>query len=158
MCSTRPRLISSKLTPLYKFILPALWISLFGSFTLLLFFTSTFQGPSGSPPHPYIKWIFFGGSVIGTAVWRISCIPLKKVLLDGNDLIISNYSRQVRVSLRHVTRISEGRFANPRCIRVAFDERIGFGTRMSFMPEQRFLWPWQEHPTARELRRSTGAK
>jgi hypothetical protein len=62
------------------------------------------------------------------------CIPLKRVLINGGDLIVSNYARQVRVPLRRIRHISEGRLQNPRSIKLVFDEDFGFGASVSFLP------------------------
>jgi hypothetical protein len=144
------------MTAVYKFILPAMWISGFGLGTVGLF-SSAFHGSNGDPPPPELKWIFLAVWIIGTAVWYRCCIPLKRVSINGGDLIISNYARQVRVPLRRIRRISEGRFQNPRSIKLAFDEDFGFGASVSFMPAQIFLWPWQEHPIAKQLRQLSNA-
>jgi hypothetical protein len=151
-----PQLISSKMTIVYKFLLPPLWSSGFGIATIGLF-SSVFHDAGGDPPPPELKWIFLLVWFLGSVVWYRFCIPLKRVLMNGSDLIISNYVREVRVPLRRIRRVSEGRFQNPRSIRVFFDEDVGFGASVLFMPTQKFVWPWQEHPIAEELRRQSGS-
>jgi hypothetical protein len=138
------------MTAVYKFVLPAMWISVFGFVTFWLF-SSAFHGSGGGPPPP-VKWIFLVVWVIGTAVWYRCCIPLKRVSMNGGELIVSNYAREIRVPLRRIRRISESRFQNPRSIKLAFDEDLGFGASIVFIPAQIFLWRWQEHPIARQLR------
>jgi hypothetical protein len=155
IASHERQLISSKWTVTYKFVLPAGWITLFGWGTLGLF-TYAFHDSHGGLPPPQLKWVFLVVWLIGSIVWYRSCIPLKRVLISGGDLIISNYAREVRVPLARIRRISEGRFQNPRSKRLVFNKDIRFGASVLFMPTQRFLWPWQEHPIASELRRLSG--
>jgi hypothetical protein len=144
------QLISSQWTAVYKFILPTVWISVFGLGTLGLF-SSAFDQGTARPPYE-LKWIFLGVWVLGTGIWYRYCIPLKRVSIDGGDLIVSNYVNEVRVPLSRIRRVSEGRFQNPRTITVVFDEDSKLGASILFMPPARFIWPWQEHPVAKQLR------
>ena len=77
---------------------------------------------------------------------------LKKVAIDSDGLVISNYFREVRVPWRNIVDVSGSRWVNTRQIKLAFDRDIGFGTSIIFMPKIRLLWPGQESPIAQELR------
>jgi hypothetical protein len=145
------QLISSQWTVIYKFILPTVWISGFGLGTLALF-SSAFDVGTVTPPYE-VEWIFLGLWVLGTALFYRYCIPLKRVSIDGGELIVSNYAKEVRVPLSGIRRVSEGRFQSPRTIRVVFDADSGLGTTIMFMPPMGFVWPWQEHPVATQLRK-----
>ncbi|HEY1755328.1 MAG TPA: hypothetical protein VGG72_08020 [Bryobacteraceae bacterium] len=150
----KTRIISSKMTIFYKIILPAMWISFFGVATFGLF-SSAFGGPGGTPPLPEDKWEVLGLGLIGAAVWRYF-IPLKRVSMNGGDLIVSNYVREVRVPFRRIRRVSESRFEHPRSIKIFFDEDTGFGAMILFLPVFMFR-PWREHPTTKRLRELSGS-
>jgi hypothetical protein len=79
-------------------------------------------------------------------------IRLKKVAIDSDGLIVSNYFREVRVPWRNILEVSGSRWVNTRQVKVTFDRDIGFGRSIVFMPTFRLLWPGQEHPIAHELR------
>ena len=95
---------------------------------------------------------------VGSVVWFRFSIALKKILIDGSDLIISNYSREYRVPLTRLRRIVELRFVSPQTIKLIFDEDVGPGASVIFLPTQKYLWPWQEHPIVKELRRLSDAR
>lgn len=83
---------------------------------------------------------------------------LKKVAMDSDGLVISNYVREVRVPWRNIIQVSGSRWINTRQVTVTFDRDFGFGSSIIFMPKVRFLWPGQEHPIAEELREMMGIK
>ena len=133
-----PRVISSAQTFINKFILPfvvvavfAYGISLAGSRVLPIF------APVGVLVAASIYWFY---------------VRLKKVGIDSDGLVISNYVREVRVPWRDVIKVTGNRWKKTHQVTITFDRDIGFGTSIIFMPKFRFLWPGQEHPIAQELR------
>ena len=108
----------------------------------------------------------FGVAVGGRAVWPF-LFPLmvavgvsiyryygrvKKVAVDADGLVISDFLREIRVPWRDIVQVSGSRWVSTRQITVTFDRDLGFGYSIIFMPKTRILWPGQEHPAARELR------
>jgi len=89
--------------------------------------------------------VLFGASLY----WYYS--RLKKVAIDSNGLVISNYLREVRVPWREIIDVSGSRWINTRQVKVTFDRDIGFGASITFMPKARLLWLGQESPIAQEL-------
>jgi len=133
-----PRVISSAQTFITKFILPfvvvgvlAYGLSLAGSRVLPIF------APVGVLVVLSIYWYY---------------VRLKKVAIDSDGLVISNYVREVRIPWRDIIKISGSRWEKTHQVTVTFDRNTGFGTSIVFMPKFRFLWPGQEHPIAQELR------
>jgi hypothetical protein len=57
-----PRELSSRLTPRCKFIVPAIWISLFGMGTAVVFVTEVSADPRGQRLPPEVTWLML-------AVW-----------------------------------------------------------------------------------------
>ena len=91
-----------------------------------------------------------GVLVFGSIYWYY--VRLKKVAIDHDGLVISNYVREVRVPWRDVIKVTGSRWEKTHQVTVTFDHDIGFGPSIVFMPKFRFLWPGQEHPVAQELR------
>ena len=133
-----PRVISSAQTFITKFILPfvvigvlAFGLRLAGNGVLPIF------APVGVLVALSIYWFY---------------VRLKKVAIDSDGLVISNYVREVRVPWRDVVEVTGNRWEKTHQVTVTFNRDIGFGTSIVFMPKFRFLWPGQEHPIAQELR------
>lgn len=130
------RVISSALTFFYKFVFPLGWIAGFG----------LLAGPRDFPwPVFAVIWVF--GSV--AFCWGLG--RLKRVAVDADGLVISNYVREVRIPWRGVFDARGGMGYQP-LITVTFYNDIGFGTSITFMPKIRRLGTFQEHPVAQELR------
>jgi len=133
-----PRVISSAQTFITKFILPFVVVA------ILTYGISL----AGSRVLPLLAPV--GVLVVVSIYWYY--IRLKKVAIDSDGLLISNYVREVRVPWRDIIEVTGSRWVKTRQVTVTFDRDIGFGTFIVFMPRFRFLWPGQEHPIAQELR------
>ena len=77
---------------------------------------------------------------------------VKKVTVDVNGLMVSNFLREIRVPWRDIVKVSGSRWVSTRQVTITMDRDLGFGTSIIFMPKTRLLWPGQEHPAAQELR------
>jgi hypothetical protein len=133
-----PRVISSAQTFIVKFILPFVVVGVM-----------TFGAAVGG------RWIwpFFFPLIAMVAVsfyWYY--LRLKKVAVDADGLVISNFVREIRVPWRDIVEISGSRWVSTRQITIRLDRDFGFGDSIIFMPKTRILWPGQEHPAAQELR------
>jgi len=76
-----------------------------------------------------------------------------RVSLDGDALLISKFSREVRVPLLWIVEVYG---IQRHWIRIVFDRDIGFGTRIKFIPLTRLVGLDQEHPFVAELRQLAG--
>jgi hypothetical protein len=132
-----PRVISSAQTFSIKFILPFVFVA----FTFPL---------SLAGRRDMLGFLALGVLIGSSLYWYYS--RLKKVAVDSDGLVISNYVREVRVPWRNIVDVSGSRWVNTRQIKVTFDRDIGFGTSIIFKPKVRLLWPGQESPIAQELR------
>jgi len=133
-----PRVISSAQTFVAKFILPFVIVA------VLAFGLSR----TGNRVLPIFAPV--GVLVVASIYWFY--VRLKKVAIDSEGLVISNYVREVRVPWRDIIKVTGSRWAKTRQVTVTFDRDIGFGTSIVFMPKFLFQWPVQEHPIAEELR------
>lgn len=141
------RVLSSSAVPFYKFVLPYLWFVCWGAPPFIF---------DALDPH-LVK--FLGVGIIGSCLLAMYSSRLRKVILDGEWLVISDYSRspsEFRVPLTSVSEIRASRWSKTKDVVLFFYDDVGFGNRVRFLPKTRFLWPWQEHPIAAELRQLTG--
>ena len=100
----------------------------------------------------WLIFLPFGVVAAWSVYWYY--VRLKKVAIDSNGLVISNYAREVRVPWRDILQVSGNRWVNTHQVTIAFDRYIGFATSIVFMPKVRFLWPGQQHPIAQEPKNS----
>lgn len=143
------RTISSAQTFLIKVILPVVWIGGFSAATIFLF-----AGGSGErgAPDPSLKWTFLLVTLLGTALFYWSCIPLKRVELDDSALYVSNYRTDITVPLRDVESITENRWINVHPVTIHLVRDTEFGSRIVFMPTRRWFAFFSSHPIVAELR------
>ncbi len=158
-----PRTLSSAQTFLTKIIFPLIWIGGFALATASLFLApGSWQGNSGVPPDPNLKWLFLGITLVGGLLISWSCIRLKRVRMDDHMLYVSNYATEIAVPLANVARISENRWLRDHPVTVEFYAQTEFGARIVFMPKTRWQWwkSWSPHPVVQEIRtavaRATG--
>ena len=133
-----PRVISSAQTFIIKFIIPVVAVVFFA-------FANTLADRGTWP-----IFLPLEGIACVSIYWYY--VRLKKVAIDSEGLVISNYIREVRVPWRDIIKATGSRWLKTRQVAVTFDRDIGFGTSIVFMPKFRFLWPGREHPIAQELR------
>jgi len=144
------RELSSTWTFFYKFVFPTLWIGMFAMGTLLMFVVpDSFKGGGDVRE---IRWFFAGATVVGGAFIYWACIRLKKVSLDANTLVVSNYRHQVEVPLRDVEAISGSLFMSPELIWLRLRNPTILGTKVVFMPKVRLSFGFSRHPLVAELR------
>jgi hypothetical protein len=106
--------------------------------------------PMTPPPNIYFK-IFVALSLTGFLYACIQAFRLKTIELDGNDLLISNFGKQIRVPLNTVSAVKGG-LAGRNPIKLEFRIATDFGESIKFLPPQRSMWLWQRHPLVKELR------
>ena len=148
------RQLSSRLTPWYKFGVPACWILAFGMGTAVVVVAEVSAGPHGRRLEPALRWLMLAVWIGASGLIWWFCCRLKLVWLDGGALWISNYRREDRVPLDRVLAVTENRWVNIRPVTVEFRPPTAFGPRIVFMPQVRWLLFWGPHPIAVELRRA----
>jgi hypothetical protein len=148
------RLLSSRWTFVVKYVYPPVWIGGFGVLTLLLFIAPEyFLSRSGDPPPVWVDNLFVVVWIVVSILIVATTIPLKRVFLDGNRLVVSNFRRDARIPLSDIATVTQNRWLKTRPVTVAFRNRTPFGRRIQFMPPTRINWRfWQEDPVVDELR------
>ncbi len=135
------RRISSSMTVIHKFVLPTLWTGGLAAGTVAMFV-------AGDPS----TWPFLGALILsgGLVCWH--GVPLKRVAIDGDELVVSNYRRTIRVPLGAIRCVTE---YGPVCslpVWIDFDSRTEFGRTIKFIPQAR-KFAFFTHPIVGELRR-----
>jgi len=130
------------MTVVYKFIFPAVWIGLFGFGTVAVLL--------GNQPE---KRIFLAVLIIGTSVIGWLCFPLKRISIEGSDLIISNFRRECRVPLSNISDVTENVMINIHPVWIHFRRPTEFGQKIMFMPTARMFAFFSTHPIVAELKR-----
>lgn len=103
-----------------------------------------------SDPSFVIAAIVLCGALFG-AFWAYR---LKTVWLDGNDLIVSNFKKTIRVPLARVSGVRGGRGGRDS-IKLDLGTDTEFGDTIEFLtPSLPYysLWPWERNPLVKELR------
>ena len=145
--------LSSRWTPFYKFLLPllaagAICVGAWRAFARPDELNLPPGMPQASGGYLFLAVAAIVAVIIGWSVGR-----LKRIELEGDDLIISNYRAEIRVSLSAVENISAPSRSNPKRYTLTFDESTDFGRRVTFMPPM--VWslnPWKEPEEVDELR------
>ena len=125
-----------------KFIFPSLWITGFGAGAIAVFLAA-------APPYRGRDFLFAwaAGSLF---IWW-ACARLKKVRIDGSNLYVSNYLREICVPADAVSDITENRWLNIHPVTIHFRHDTPFGRSIVFMPKSRLI-PFLSHPIVKELR------
>jgi len=122
------RELSSSLTFFNKYIFVALWCGSFGIGTLTMFLSTSVDDPS--------KYLFLAAWIGGTAFLYLICGRIKKVQLDGNKLIISNYMRTLELNLLEISSVSGSILLSPELIWFKVKTPTKFGQTIIFMPKE----------------------
>lgn len=150
--SRMQRTLSSAQTFFMKLLFPPVWAVL----SAVLMMTGRGYRASAHPPTmeliPFLFWC------LGMAAMLWMCVPLKRVRMDGINLYISNYFREIRVPLAAVGDVTENRWINYHPVTIHFRRPTGFGKRITFMPTARLFSSWSSHPVVEELRQAAAQR
>lgn len=93
-----PRQISSAWTPFAKFVFPALWLGVWGYFTILLFVApESVNWEGGGTPPEWAPLVFASIWVVVAALMALFLLPLQRVHVSSTGLRISNYFDERRI-------------------------------------------------------------
>ena len=107
----------------------------------------------GNPTDPLqSKWLYLALWIFGSLFFYRMLGRLKRVVLDGADLRISNFRREIVVPLRDVEEITENRGGHGRTVTLRLRKRTEFGDSVVFMPRMRAFPLFWSHPIVAELR------
>jgi hypothetical protein len=148
--------LSSAWTFLAKFVSPVLWISFFGLGTVL-FWLGYLRDKNNASPPPEMKFVMLVMWFVGSASFLWAYAGLKRVRIDGQHLLVSNYFREIRIPFSAVTDVSQNLWLNYRPVTIYFREATEFGDRATFMPKRRLsIRFWRTDPIVDELKQLAG--
>ena len=142
--------LSSSSTTWWSRYFPATWSAGFAAFV-----AAAWLDLLGSSPLPDLaKGAFL-------AIWVVISVFLfrwlggyRHVWLDGQELVVGDPRRGVRIPLGDVVEVRETRFSQLKTAELVLRHRTPLGTTVRFMPEDgwRWMFPWAASPTLRDLR------
>jgi hypothetical protein len=135
------RTMSSAWTFCYKFIAPALWVAAIAVASVWTFTNVRVEVALA------VVW-----AVAGVALLRV-CVPLKRVSLEDDALLVSNFRTEWRISYALIAEVTQNRWIKLRPITIRLTRDVGCGEQIVFMPYVRMRWRFlQEDPEVDELR------
>lgn len=150
------RNLSSAWTFWTKFILPVVWISGFGTGTILLWL-GRFHDRNNAMPPPQEKFVFLAVWILGSTFILWASAGLKRVRMDERQLYVSNYVKEIHIPFSAITDVKQNRWLNSRPITIYFRDATEFGDKARFMPKRRIrIQFWRIDPVVNELRKLAG--
>ena len=144
------RKISSAQTFLAKFVIPAVSFVVAAALFITPFFVMPLLGRESFAWGPALVAL---GCVGLIAWWCFTAyIPLKVVSLDGPNLLVSNYRKEITIPLFEVKEVAEVEQFKQKLIVLSLKRPGDFGRELKFLPRAQ-LRLWKEHTVAGELRR-----
>ncbi|MGZ3254728.1 MAG: hypothetical protein ACXU7D_10515 [Burkholderiaceae bacterium] len=143
--------LSSAQTIFIKILFPTFWISGFGLATIILWLIPIYIKTGAHPPDE-MKWDFLLAWIVGAIFIWWTCIDLKRVRIDSENLYISNYLKEVSIPLNMIVDVTENRWVNAHPVTIHFRNVTEFGQKIKFMPTVRFFSWWSTHPVVAELK------
>jgi hypothetical protein len=123
--------VSSSLTFFYKFVFTTVWSGGFCLGTALMFL-------SRNNDAQVMRWLFAAIWLLGSVVIWGMCGRLKRVRLNGTNLMISNYRYEITVPISDIAHVKQNRLVNLRPIFLTFKRETPFGHTVTFMPRRSF--------------------
>ena len=101
--------------------------------------------------------------VAAPVIWLVLSVGLFKwlgslrhVWLDGDDILVDDGERRVRIPLQEVTDIRQSRLSKTKTITLELSRNTPLGDRVRFVPHLAFIPNFMDHPVAKELRARRG--
>lgn len=143
--------LSSAWTPLYRTVLPALWIVGFGAAVWTAWSGALADAPGWLAPALTVLWV--GGAVPLVRLAR----RVRSVWMDGDTLVVHGPRGDRRIPLRAVDDVRETRLSSPRIVRLRLRRSDGSTRWIVFVAQWDLLLPFTSHPDVRRLRERIAA-
>ena len=146
-------MFSSRWTPIVKFAIGPLWILFFAKLAWSVPRDITFDSVRSSAPTA-VRWLAIAIWIVVSAGILRFTLPLKRVEVRDDRIIVSNYFREWEISPREIADVRQNRWVNGRPIRVQLRHEVdALGSAFMFMPSTlRRRAFWRESPEVNELR------
>ena len=96
---------------------------------------------------------------LALAVWMVLSVlafkwfrSFRHVWLDGDDLLVDNGERRVRIPLREVADVRQSHLQKTKTITLDLTRNTPLGDKVRFVPHFALRPGFMDHPVARELR------
>lgn len=132
--------LSSSLTFVDKYLFFPIWCGWLGYETIMLYIKKD--------PDKYtwfLMWLF------GSLLIFVFTHNLKKVVMSGDNLIVSNYLKTIKIPISEISYIKENRIISIHPISIYLKNPTDFGSKITFMPASRFYLPFGTNPIIKEL-------
>jgi hypothetical protein len=129
-------LVSSRWTPLYKYVIPLALGALIGYGDYVAWIAhhsairNSLTGILSRESWPLL--LLVSAAVMGSLLWM--AIPLKQVVLTGDGLWVSNFLWKAFVPLAEVQEVSSLGWTQPRRATIRFRIRTRFGRKITVIP------------------------
>jgi hypothetical protein len=143
MIREKKRELSSSLTRIWKFYVPAFWSSIMGVGVL------TIVARAGVEP---LTGMFLIIWLVTSAVLFWIAFRLKQVSIDDRWLYVSNYRTEIQIPFSGIDKVTQTFLTNPKMVTIILSSPSAFGSKITFAPKVRFLDPLRSHPVVDELR------
>ncbi|MDP6435997.1 MAG: hypothetical protein QF790_01070 [Gammaproteobacteria bacterium] len=144
------RELSTRATPLFRFVIPAI-------LTINAGIVIWYFGRIGLPGRPDTVSAILG-VLLAAALMILARIldRAKRVWVDGDKLIVSDYRREIEIGLAEIGRVTTTPWFNPSRIVVHFKGPTRFGDKIMFFPGTHWFSRSTQHPVAAELEELAG--
>ena len=144
------RAYSSGSTPILKYLLGPAWTLGFGYGTYELWTNPTTITDNGvvRPVVAADQWLFLGMFLLGATRVLALLVPLKRVRITADGLLVSNYIREVRIPLSEVQDVTQCWWAPPRIVVVQREDALTPSKRCSCSAPMSCSC-WQRSPSPR---------
>jgi hypothetical protein len=143
-------ILSSDSTMFWKRVFPAAWTVGVGAIAALAYLDLI-----GSPPAPApVKIVLVGGWAVFSALFQHWFGRLQHVWRVGDNLVIGDRDRGLRLSLTEVREVKESRMQKLKMVTLELRRATPLGRKIVFVPKgAKSIWvPWADSAVAADLR------
>ena len=135
--------LSSPLTFFYKYVVIFVWFAGFGYGLREVLFTA---------PAYDARWFQYLAIWLGITIFMyFTTGTIKRVAIDGDTLIVSNFLTSDRIELSRIKTIDGSTFLSPKLVWFTLNGTSAFGSRITFLPKRRMQSGFGKHPIVQEL-------
>lgn len=148
-------IISSRLTPVVKFVFPTVWLVLGGGVIATMWIGGLLDR-QGAPPPEFVRSVATAAWLFGLVIGLRESSRLKRVRMDETNLYVSDYRYEAAIPFTSVEKVQQFRWLSNRPVVLRLKAPCAFGDEIYFVPRGRPLAFWQEDSIVAELRRRAG--
>ena len=97
-------------------------------------------------------WLIVLGNIAFLFYTLLLFWPLKKVVIDDNNLYVSDFHTEITIPFSEIERVSEFVLSEPRRVTIRLKNPTRFGRKIVFLATYRAFAFFSSHPIVSELR------